>query len=155
MYNYRNLKFNSKVLELKDRFGEITSAIHLHEQGNHPEYDDYDFDELVDQLHSDILDKISDYVYNFMEILEQNGTKIYNLKSYLAYKKNISCLFYMANRFYNMGYGDDEFENEYGNRVIDSIGADFAFPRTNEFDFLYYGYDSAYAYLSEYRLIDF
>lgn len=155
MYNYRNLKFNSKVLELKDRFGEITSAISLYEQGNHPEYDSYDFDELVDQLHSDILDEISDYVYKFMEILEQNGTKIYNLKSYIPYKKNISCLFYMANRLYNIGYGDDEFENEYGNGVIDSIGADFAFPKTTEFDFLDYSYDSAYAYLEEYRLIDF
>lgn len=155
MYNYKDLKFNSKVLELKDRFGELIESISLHELGNHPEYDNYDFDELVDELHSKVLSEISDYVYRFMEILEKHGTKIYNLKSYLAYKKNISCLYYLAWRLYEIGYGHVDFENSYGNGVIDSIGADFAFPQTYEFEFFDYDYDSAYAYLDKYGLIDF
>lgn len=139
----------------EEEFERLLDKIKAYESGDKNHSKDY-LDELTDNLHAEICATVDLIVTRIIDKYNDYGKKIFNLK----YVKDLSII--VEELF---GLSCDcvdlckcctkfDFKENYGNGTIDCIGCDFEFPKTNEFEYLYYTPSAAYEYLQTYGLID-
>ena len=145
-----------KNLEIyTEDFNNLLSKIKAYESGS-KDYTKDDLDKLTDNLHEEICETVDIIVEEIIDNYNYYGKKIFNLKYVKESAPIIEQLFGLANDCKDLCDYSEIFnlKEEYGNGTIDGIGCDFTFPKTKEFDYLYYAPGYAYEYLATYGLVE-
>ena len=145
-----------KNLEIyTEEFDNLLSKIKAYESGS-KDYNKDDLDKLTDDLHEKICETIDIIVEEIIDNYNYYGKKIFNLKYVKESTPIITELFELASDCVDLCDCSERFglKEDYGNGTIDGIGCDFTFPKTEEFDYLYYAPGFAYEYLETYGLVE-
>ena len=139
----------------KQEFNSLLDKMKAYESGDKNHSKDY-LDEMTDHLHEEICETVDIIVEEIIDNYNYYGKKIFNLKYVKELTPIITELFELACNCRDLGECSEVFgmKEYYGNGTIDSIGCDFTFPKTNEFDYLYYAPGFAYEYLETYGLVE-
>lgn len=138
-----------------EEFNSLLDAIKSYESGNEDRSKD-DLDELTDELHEQVCATVDLIVTRIIDKYNDYGKKIFNLKYVKELAPIIEELYMLARDCADLcgESGRFDLKEDYGNGTIDGIGCDFNFPKTNEFEYLYYSQDAAYEYLETYGLVE-
>ena len=146
----------SEFYELKKQYCNITEAITLYDSGNHSEYDEDLLNEELDIVHEELCDAASDIAKELINKIDKYGdrAKVKMTKEDLADIEYLNALFDMAWNCKAYSYSPEDFglTKNYGNGVIDSVGADFYVGRCRRSEGLYFGYREFLQLLDEYEL---
>ena len=139
----------------EEEFERLLDKMKAYESGDKNHSKDY-LDELTDNLHEEICETVDIIVEEIIDNYNYYGKKIFNLKYVKELTPIITELFELASDCVDLCECSERFDlkEDYGNGTIDGIGCDFTFPKTEEFDYLYYAPGYAYEYLATYGLID-
>ena len=138
----------------KKEFDKLLDAIKAYESGDKNHSKDY-LDELTDNIHEEICETIDNIVEEIIDNYNYYGKKIFNLRYIKDLTPIITELFMLADSCVDLCDYSERFDlkEDYGNGTIDGIGCDFTFPKTEEFNYLYYTPGAAYNYLATYGLV--
>lgn len=144
----KNLEFYN------EEFASLLDAIKAYEKGSEDHTKD-DLDEKTDDLHEQVCATVDIIVERIIDKYNDYGKKIFNLKYVKELATIIEELYGLACDCADLCYYSEKFDfkENYGNGTIDSIGCDFTFPKTDEFEYLYYSPSAAYEYLATYGLV--
>lgn len=139
----------------EEEFERLLDKIKAYESGDKNHSKDY-LDELTDDLHEEICATVDLIVRRIIDKYNDYGKKILNLRYIKELAPIVQELYDLACNCEDLCNHSEIFnlKEDYGNGTIDSIGCDFTFPKTEEFDYLYYTPSAAYEYLQTYGLID-
>lgn len=139
----------------KEEFNSLLDKIKAYEGGDKNHSKDY-LDELTDDLHAEICATVDLIVRRIIDKYNDYGKKILNLKYVKELAPIVEELYQLSCDCVDLCEYSERFDIKdiYGNGTIDSIGCDFEFPKTNEFDYLHYSPSAAYEYLATYGLVE-
>ena len=139
-----------------EEFDNLLDAIKAYESGSKDRSKD-DLNELTDNLHEQICETIDIIVEEIIDNYNYYGKKIFNLRYVKESATIITELFQLADNCIDLCDHSEIFDlkEDYGNGTIDGIGCDFTFPKTEEFNYLYYTPGAAYDYLATYGLVEY
>ena len=139
----------------EEEFDSLLDAIKAYESGSE-DYTKDDLDEKTDDLHEQICATVDLIVRRIIDKYNDYGKKIFNLKYVKDLAPIVEELFQLSCDCADLCYCNERFDlkEDYGNGTIDGIGCDFTFPKTDEFEYLYYSPDAAYQYLATYGLVE-
>lgn len=145
----KNLEFYN------EEFASLLEAIRAYESGSKDHTKD-DLDEKTDDLHEQVCATVDLIVERIIDKYNDYGKKIFNLKYVKELAPIVDELYQLACDCANLCYYNESFDlkDSYGNGTIDGIGCDFTFPKTDEFEYLYYSPSAAYEYLATYGLVE-
>lgn len=139
----------------KEEFNSLLDKIKAYEGGDKNHSKDY-LDELTDDLHAEICATVDLIVGRIIDKYNDYGKKILNLKYIKELAPIVEELYQLSYDCVDLCEYSERFDikDSYGNGTINGIGCDFNFPKTNEFDYLYYTPGAAYEYLATYGLVE-
>lgn len=139
----------------EEEFERLLDKMKAYERGDKNHSKDY-LDELTDDLHKEICATVDLIVTRIIDKYNDYGKKIFNLKYVKELAPIVEKLYFLACDCTDLCDYSSRFDlkEDYGNGTIDGIGCDFTFPKTDEFEYLYYSPDAAYEYLATYGLVE-
>ena len=139
----------------KEEFERLLDKMKAYESGDKNHSKDY-LDELTNDLHEEICATVDLIVRRIIDKYNDYGKKILNLKYVKELAPIVEELYFLACDCTDLCDYSSRFDlkEDYGNGTIDCIGCAFTFPRTEEFDYLYYSQGAAGDYLAAYGLIE-
>ena len=139
----------------KEKFERLLDEMKAYERGDKNHSKDY-LDELTDDLHEEICETVDLIVTRIIDKYNDYGKKILNLRYVKELAPIVEELYQLSCDCVDLCEYSARFDlkEDYGNGTIDGIGCDFTFPKTEEFDYLYYTPGAAYDYLQTYGLIE-
>ena len=134
--------------ELMNTYAKVCEAIQLFETGNHSEYNKEDLDEQLDDIHRDMCRAASELAQEIIEAIDAGKTYSQKDVEYL------NTLFCYCEECYDLCYTPELFDyNEsYGNGVIDNIGADFDVIHNERTEYKHFSYSGFYNLLNVYGI---
>lgn len=141
---------------LKNKFYSILEAIKLYDSGRHPEYNKDALDTELDEVHYELCDAASEATQVVVDLIDTHGRKVLNLKSIKRIADQAAFLADLCRDCYNLCYEPDCFDlnDNYGNGVVDSIGADFCVDCKRSKTH-YLGYNAFFNLLEDYEIYQY
>ena len=139
----------------EEEFESLLDKMKAYESGSE-DYTKDDLDEKTNDLHEQVCATVDLIVRRIIDKYNDYGKKILNLRYVKELAPIVEELYQLACDCTDLCGESERFDlkEDYGNGTIDGIGCDFTFPKTEEFDYLYYTPSAAYEYLQTYGLID-
>lgn len=138
-----------EFIELCDKYHKVEEAIYLYDSGRHPEYNKEILDETLDDVHKELCYQVSLLAQKLIRAIDNGETINPEEKDFLnslyIFCDNCRCFCDCPDMF--------DLTHEYGNGLIDSIGADFEVLENNT-PYKFFGYREFYELLENYNLAD-